>query len=93
MYFNRSIFFTDIENLQLEDFVKWLSGTREVPPLGYPKKLSAQFVHGCPENCQCRPTVSTCDLSINLPVHINNEGIMKEILYSAIKDSYGFGNL
>ncbi len=64
-----------------------------MPPLGYPKKFSAQFVHGCLENCQCRPTVSTCDLSINLPVHINNEKVMKDILYSAIKDSYGFGNL
>jgi hypothetical protein len=38
-------------------------------------------------------SVSTCDIRINLPVHINSEEIMAEMLYSAIGDSYGFGNL
>ena len=73
--------------------MKWLTGTPEVPPLGFPQKISVQFVHGCQANCRCRPTVSTCDTSLKLPVHLHSEEVMKVLMFSAIKDSYGFGNL
>lgn len=87
------LFSTVIQNLQITDFIKWLTGTGEVPPLGFPKKFSVTFVHGCLDGCRCRPTVSTCDTTVKFPVHINSEEIMKEMLFSAIRDSYGFGNL
>ena len=73
--------------------MKWCTGSNEVPPLGFPKKFSLKFAHGCRHGCRCRPTVSTCDLSSNIPVHTNSEEIMKEMLFSAIGDSCGFGNL
>ena len=75
------------------DFLKWLTGSRCVPPLGFPKKLSVHFVHGCPDRCHCRPTASTCEIVLKLPVHIASEEEMKEMIESAIKDSIGFGNL
>lgn len=74
-------------------FTKWFTGAGHSPPLGFPKKFGIQFVHGCQDGCKCRPTVSTCDITIKIPVHINSEQIMKDMLYSAIGDSYGFGNL
>ena len=76
--------------LQLRDFLKWLTGSYEIPPLGFPKRFSVTFVHGCQEGCACRPTVSTCDVTIKLPVHIRDETAMKEMIVSAIQDSYGF---
>jgi hypothetical protein len=76
--------------LQLKDFLKWLTGSYEIPPLGFPKLFSVAFVHGCQEGCACRPTVSTCDITMKLPVHIRDEIAMKEIIVSAIQDSYGF---
>ena len=87
------LLYTEIEDLQLADFLKWLTGTSQLPPLGFPEKFGIKFVHGCKDGCKCRPTVSTSDLSINIPVRINNENVMKEMLFSAIRDSHGFGNL
>ena len=72
-------------------FLKWLTGCKTIPPLGFPKGFTVKFVHGCDNNCKCRPTVSTCFFYINLPVHINNGDEMIEIMYSALNDSKGFG--
>ena len=82
-----------IEALEMCDILMWMTGSSEVPPLGFSKKFELQFIHGCSENCKCRPTVSTCDMSIKMPVHINSLNMMKEMLLSAVKDSHGFGNL
>ena len=73
--------------------MKWLTGCHEVPPLGFPKMFGIAFVHGCPEGCACRPTASTCDLTIKIPVHINSESRMKEMIESAVTESDGFGLL
>ena len=48
-------FILDTANVMLKDFIKWLTGTPTIPPLGFPKKFSIQFVHGCPVECPCRP--------------------------------------
>ena len=82
-----------VEGLITADILKWMTGSDAVPPLGFPKQFEMQFTHGCNELCKCRPTVSTCDMSVKMPVHINTFEYMKEILYSAVKDSHGFGNL
>ena len=85
--------FSDGSSVQLKDFVKWLTGSCEVPPLGFPKMFGISFIHGCPQGCACRPTASTCDLVIKIPVHINSEGKMNEMIQSAIAESDGFGLL
>ena len=70
-----------------------MTGSEEIPPLGFQKSFEMHFVHSCKDGCRCRPTVSTCDMSINMPVHVKDLELMKEIIYSAVKDSHGFGNL
>ncbi|KAJ7354872.1 hypothetical protein OS493_029427 [Desmophyllum pertusum] len=79
-----------IAELAMCDFLKWLTGTRSMPPLGFPKKFAVRFVHGCMAGCQCRPSASTCDLVLKLPVHIISEDDMKVMITSALKDSIGF---
>ena len=80
-------------DITMQTFLQWCTGSKEVPPLGFPKELKASFVHGCVRNCMCRPSTSTCDLLVKLPVHIASEQQMTELLVSAIGDSYGFGNI
>ena len=60
--------FTDfIQSLDLAGLgktLKWAVGATTIPPLGLPKKISVQFLHGCTPGCKCRPTTSTCDIDI-----------------------------
>eukprot|EP00794_Sanderia_malayensis_P013170 gene13169-14520_t len=78
-------------NLTTKDLVKWWTGSGTVPVLGFPKKFSVAFVHGCASNCRCRPTTSTCDILLKMPVHISGFEEMEEIMNSAVKDCCGFG--
>lgn len=82
-----------IDGLKMEDFVKWMTGSKSIPPLGFPKKYSVHFVHDCPVGCRCRPTVSTCDVALKIPVHITSEDDMLFMVESAVKDCLGFGNI
>ena len=77
------------------EVLKWMVGMPTIPPLGLPKKISVTFVHGCDSQCQCRPSVSTCDTSllVKIPIHIHNEEQMYSTMLSAIRDSVGFGCL
>jgi hypothetical protein len=70
-----------------------MTGSKTIPPLGFPKQFSVKFVHGCAEGRRCRPTVSTCDITLKIPVHLSTEQDMRDIMKSAIKDCSGFGNL
>lgn len=79
--------------MSVEQILKWLTGAKRVPPLGFPKKIQCRFLHGCQSGCKCRPTTSTCDLVITLPVHLNTEDNMKEIMESALIDCIDFGLL
>ena len=67
--------FTDfIQSLDLAGLgktLKWAVGATTIPPLGLPKKISRQFLHGCTPRCNCRPTTSTCDLRITIPTHLD----------------------
>ncbi|KAJ7391379.1 hypothetical protein OS493_018422 [Desmophyllum pertusum] len=65
-------------------------GASTILPLGLPKKISIQFLHGCAPGCRCRPTTSTCSLTITIPTHLDNEDDMKSIMASAVADSQGF---
>ena len=78
-------------DLTINDLIKWMTGTKTVPVLGFPKKFSITFVHGCVAGCRCRPTTSTCDLLLKMPVHIYNFEDMVEMMSSALKDCIGFG--
>ena len=80
-------------NLQLKHLFRFITGTYTLPPLGFPEQLKVKFVHGCLENCKCRPTASTCELSIHLPVHANTPGGIRELMISAMLEGYGFGKI
>ena len=77
--------------VNVSDIIKWMSGCETTPVIGFEKKFKLAFVHHCEERCKSRPTVSTCDLKIKMPVHIHSEEEMRVIMISAIKDCTGFG--
>jgi hypothetical protein len=80
-------------DVSMSVLLKWMSGCKYIPVLGFPKKFSVVFVHGCKEGCRCRPTTSTCDLLVKMPVHFINRSEMEEIMTSALKDCVGFGRV
>ena len=86
-------FFASENTFALKDVLKFIIGSEEYPPVGLPKKMSVQFKHGCPDECRCRPTASTCSLTITLPVHANSFVMMTELMTSALTDCFGFGLL
>lgn len=77
----------------MENILQWLNGAKKFPCLGFPKEDTMSVFHGCKPGCAWRPTTSTCDLVITLPVHLNTEGNMKEIMHSALVDCVDFGLL
>ena len=83
----------DVHGLNMECFLMWVTESKSVPPLGFSKVFTCRFVHDCNDGCRCRPTVSTCDFIIKLPVHLQNDQDIKDIMLSAINDSLGFGNV
>ena len=78
-------------DVSMSVLLKWMTGCKSIPVLGFPKQFSATFVHGCKDNCRCRPTTSTCDLLVRIPIHIGSLIEMDEIITSALKDCFGFG--
>ena len=37
---------TGIRDVSLMDLVKWMTGSSQIPPLGFSKKFMVEFVHG-----------------------------------------------
>ena len=50
-----------------------------------------RFIHWCVGDCKCRPTASTCDPSIILPVHYNDMSSFEKAMTSAVEEGLGFG--
>ena len=65
--------------------------------LGLPNDIVVNFIHGIKvvrnRELTCLPTVSTCDLQLNIPVHINSEDNMKSAFSMAVYDGSHFGQL
>ena len=80
-------------NLSLRHLLRFVTGCYSLPPLGLPDCIKVKFLHGCRNGCKCRPTVSTCQLFIRLPVHAATFQEMKELVVSALLEGFGFGNL
>lgn len=78
------------EMKELKCLLQWATGSPSIPPLGLPRKVKITFLGGCNPACRCRPTASTCDLQLSLPLHLDTFEEMKDILLSALKDSEGF---
>lgn len=54
----------------LAKLYKFVTGSNSFTPLGLERVITVHFIHYCAHGCKCRPTASTCDPSISLPVHI-----------------------
>ena len=69
------LFHAEIEDLQLTDFLKWLTGASQLPPLGFPKKYGIKFVHECKDGVSVdllyQPviyqSISLFTLTMNIP--------------------------
>ena len=77
----------------LSDIVHFITGSSTYPPLGFSVKMTLEFKHGCAQKCKCRPTASTCAMTMFMPVHIDSVDEMKVIINSALKDCKGFGKI
>ena len=91
VFYHFTNFIQSLDSAGLEKTLKWAVGASSIPPLGLPRKISVQFLHGCTPGCRCHPTTSTCDLRITIPTHLDNEDDMNSIMASALGDSEGFG--
>lgn len=90
VFYHFSTVVDSMEVKELKAFLQWAIGSPSIPPLGLPRKVKITFLGGCNPACRCRPTASTCDLRVSLPLHLDTFEEMKEILMSALKDSEGF---
>ena len=74
------------EDVSMGEMVKFVSRTFNIPNLGLPGKLKVPFKYWCVNSnriCKCKPTVSTCALSLTFRVHYSNKQTMKEALRDA----------
>ena len=88
------LYLHSVENSgSLEKLSMFITGSKSVPPLGFPNGIKVKFKHGCPSACRCRPTSSTCDLSITFPIHCRGQEDFNMLLNCAVVEGVGFGNL
>ena len=81
-------------DLTVGDLLKFITGARDIPALGFPEQIAIYFIHECDQvKCKCRPKVSTCDLHLQLPVHYQSSEDMIAAWMSALKECKGFGHI
>jgi len=84
--------FDETSPLNLENVLMFITGTEVIPPLGFHKEISVKFLHSCAPDCMCLPTVATCALDLNLPIHYKNEEVFSTIMTNSIQMCQGYGN-
>ena len=75
------------EECTLEDICIFFSGAKCVPPAGWPKKPTLDFLH----DDTILPTSSTCSLVLRLPTVHKSYGSFKDAMVLGIKSNDGFG--
>jgi len=73
--------------------LEFLTGASSIPAVGFGSQINVIFLHGCPAECRCKPTISTCDLTMRLPVHIKSSEEMTAYFNDSLRMSYGFGRV
>ena len=76
--------------------IHFLTGSESKQILGVTTEIFLEFLHDCKPSqmgtaCKCLPTVSTCGVTLRLPVHINSDDEMLAAFKSAIDSENGFG--
>lgn len=75
----------------LAKLYKFVTGSNNFTPLGLEGVITVCFSHSCLYGCKCRPTASTCDPSISLPIRYKDMAAFKEVMTSALEEALGFG--
>ena len=83
----------DSSTFGVNDICKFITGSSSIPLHGFDSKISILFNHGCLDGCGCMPLVSTCALSIELPIHINSLEKMVVSLERAMTEAPFFGRV
>ena len=81
---------SEAPDMKLKHVLKFMTGSDQIPPLGFPSLIKIHFLQGCNPGRKCRPTSSTCFLTLSLPVHTCNSDELGELLISAVNDCCGF---
>ena len=80
----------EVPDLALKHMVKFITGTFQVRPIGFPSAIKVKFLHGCSNGCKCRPVASTCSLTLTLPIHSCSSDELGDLLISSLTECGGF---
>ena len=88
--------FSENAIVTISKIAKFLTESSKIPATGLNKNVTVMFKHGCfPSKrgnmCKCLPTVSTCEIIVNIPVHITSEEDMMNAFKDALLSETGFG--
>ena len=89
-YFYLILGIDEAPDLSLRHVVKFVTGTYQMPAIGFPSRIKIKFLHGCAVGCKCRPVSSTCSLTLTLPVHLCRSEELGDLLISALTECCGF---
>ena len=78
------------EDVSMGGIVKFVYGTSQHTKSGTTWKMEYKQYVNSNQICKCKPTVSTCALSLTLRVHYSDKQTMKEALRDAAGMSQGF---
>ena len=81
----------DLTIIKVKDVCQFITGSITIPTHGFENKIGVTFNHFCPDGCGCLPVVSTCGLTIDVPVHINTSQKMDNAMERAILEAPFFG--
>ena len=89
-------FFSENLIVTISKIAKFLTGSSKIPVTVLNKNVTVKFKHGCfPSKignlCKCLPTVSTCEIIVNISVHITSEEDMMNAFKDALWCGSGFG--
>ena len=68
----------------------FFTGADKIPPLGFNKTPSLEFLDGCDK---ILPTASTCSITMRIPTCYKEYGCFKDAMNLALKGNDGFGGV
>ena len=72
----------------MEDILTFVTGSNEIPPMGFDQPLKIEFLNG-----QRLPNASTCSLTLRFPREIVHYDTFKDKFTLSILGAHGFGNI
>ncbi|XP_057217759.1 G2/M phase-specific E3 ubiquitin-protein ligase-like [Triplophysa rosa] len=78
--------------ISFEDLLAFVTAADSIPPLGFQQKCHTEFYEQ-EEPTRRIPYASTCALTLYLPRGVIEEEEFKELMFTAIKGSLGFGKV